>query len=294
MTNNNRDINYVSHGEGPVVILIHGLAASLQDWAAFIPSLVSKGYRAIALDLLGHGESAKPEDARHYHIETLYAVLRDWIEGLNLSGPPLLVGHSLGGYLSLAYARRHPEKVRGMALIDPFYSPEQLSPVIRYLRKRPEMGVRAMQLAPEWIFRTFLRLDPTGTAQFSRKAQRQILEDYRRASPNILHITRSVPDLTPELPRVKHPALVLYGDKDLTLNPKSFTYLADRLPNATSVRISDCGHQPHIGRPEEVERHLVKFLEQIEESAGERGGGQGRKKIGHGLDGFDGYPRKFL
>jgi pimeloyl-ACP methyl ester carboxylesterase len=267
MKNDNQTINYVSHGEGPAVILIHGLAASLHDWEAFIPSLVSRGYRAIALDLPGHGGSAKPDDVRHYHIEALYAALRDWIEGLNLSGPPLLVGHSLGGYLSLAYARRHPEKVRGMALIDPFYSPEQLSPVLRFLRMRPGMGVRAMRLAPEWVIQAFLQLDPTSKAKFPRKAQKRIVEDYKRASPNVLHITRSVLDLTPELNRVKNPAVVMYGDKDLTLNPKSFPSLVERLPNATSVRIADCGHQPHIGRPEVVERHLVRFLEKMEEGA---------------------------
>jgi pimeloyl-ACP methyl ester carboxylesterase len=107
MTNDNQTINYVSYGEGPAVVLIHGLAASLQDWDEVIPGLVSKGYRAIALDLPGHGESAKPEDLEHYHVEALVESLRDWIEGLNLDRPPLLIGHSLGGYLSLAYARRH-------------------------------------------------------------------------------------------------------------------------------------------------------------------------------------------
>jgi pimeloyl-ACP methyl ester carboxylesterase len=109
MKNNYTDnINYVSYGEGPPVILIHGMAASLQDWDEFIPSLVSRGYRAIALDLPGHGESVKPEEPQHYHVDALYATLRDWIGSLHLEGPPLLVGHSLGGYLSLAYAR-HPE-----------------------------------------------------------------------------------------------------------------------------------------------------------------------------------------
>ena len=264
--NHNHTINYVSCGEGPPVILIHGMAASLQDWDAYLPSLVSRGYRAIALDLPGHGESSKPEDAREYHVDALYESMRDWIEGLDLESPPLLVGHSLGGYLSLAYARRHPDRVRGLALIDPFYSPEQLSPLMRLLRRRPAASVHAMRLAPEWAIQAALKLDSTSMANFSPQAQRQIVADYKRASPYIFYITRYIPYLTLELPLVKHPALVLNGEKDLTLNPKSFTRMAEALPNATSVCITGCGHQPHIGQPELVERHLAKFLDEVNAS----------------------------
>lgn len=256
-------IHYISHGTGQPVILIHGLAASLRDWDSLVSGLAANGYQAFALDLPGHGDSLKPDDVDQYHIERIYRYVRDWIEEINLKDPPLLVGHSLGGYLSLLYTRRNPQHVRGLALIDPLYSTSQLSPLVRLLRRRPNLGARAMAMAPEWMIHAALNLDPNDQAHFSPETRSQIVSDYKRAHPNILHITRALPDLTPELPQVDRPALVVWGEKDQTLRPDSFTMLAEALPNAGQFPVSGCGHQPHRGRPELVNSRVVEFFEGV-------------------------------
>ena len=255
----------IARGEGPVVILVHGLAASLYDWNLLIPDLVSNGFRALALDLLGHGESAKPEEAEHYHLEALYSYFKYWNDELNLEAPFLLVGHSLGGYLSLVYARRHPERVRGLVLIDPLYSPGQLSSLLRLMRRRPGLGVRALRATPDWAIHTYLRLDPTSIGQFPPGMRRQIALDYKRASPNILYIPNTLPDLTPELPKISPPALVIWGEKDLTLKPASFPRLVQSLPNASQVVIPGSGHQPHIANPELVSHLVLDFAAGIKD-----------------------------
>ena len=101
------------------MILIHGMAASLHDWQSMLPALERAGYHSYALDLPGHGESAKPQDDRYYHTQAIYQQLEDWIYSLKLDQPAYLVGHSLGGYFSLEFAHRNPQLVLGMALIDP-------------------------------------------------------------------------------------------------------------------------------------------------------------------------------
>jgi pimeloyl-ACP methyl ester carboxylesterase len=262
-TQSSQKIHYTASGDGPPVILIHGMAASLNDWNSLAPALARCGYRSYALDLPGHGHSVKPDEVHHYQIERLYRSVRSWIESLKLTTAPLLVGHSLGGYLSLLYARRQPERVRGQVLINPLYSAGQLSPVVRVLRRRPGLGVRAMSLAPSWVVQAALKLDAAQTNRFSHEARRQIVEDYKRASPKVLYLTRSIPDLTTEAAQVEAPTLVMWGEKDLTLKPESFQRLAAALPDARSACIPGCGHQPHIGRPEIVNRYVLEFFDDV-------------------------------
>jgi len=252
--------NYIEEGQGQPVILIHGVAASLCDWNQLIPQLTARGYHTYALDLLGHGDSSKPEDAQQYNIENIYAHFSAWVESLHLKQAPLLVGHSLGGYLSLLHALRQPQNVRGMALIDPFYSPRQLSPLLRLARRRPELGEKAVRAVPEWVIHTALGWDQEMGAHFSPQARQQVAADYKRASPHFVYITRDIPDLTPILPQVDSPALVMWGEKDQTLHPSSFPRMVQALPRVMSYRVVGSGHQPHIAKPRLVGDVTLQFF----------------------------------
>ena len=86
MQESKNGINYTVHGDGAPVILIHGMAASLYDWEALMPALAASGYRAYALDLPGHGESAKPDDPGYYNAQSVYNQVNAWIESLGLTG----------------------------------------------------------------------------------------------------------------------------------------------------------------------------------------------------------------
>ena len=92
--------NYVQQGAGSPVILIHGIAASLHDWDDLIPALAGSGHACFAPDLLGHGDSPKP-DSRSYHMEWLVGHFCNWMQSLRLTEPAVLIGHSLGGYIAL-------------------------------------------------------------------------------------------------------------------------------------------------------------------------------------------------
>jgi pimeloyl-ACP methyl ester carboxylesterase len=259
-------VHYVVKGSGPPVLLVHGLAASLHDWADMLPDLADNGYRAYALDLLGHGLSEKPHDPVKYQSEGLLAHLQGWIDALALDEPVVFIGHSLGGYLSLSYTLRSPERVRGLVLIDPYYSPRQLSPLIRLVDNRPRLGEKAMRLTPAWFIHAALGWDPVSMAHFSPEARRQIAADYKRASPKIVHITGSLPDLTAEMPKVSVPVKVIWGERDLTLKTQSFPRLVEALPHASGCVIAGCGHQPHIGKPELVNHLVLDFLAGLSKS----------------------------
>jgi pimeloyl-ACP methyl ester carboxylesterase len=252
-------INYVCQGEGPPIILVHGIAASLSDWEFLAPELISAGYCAYALDLLGHGESSKPDHDEHYHYVSLYQHLSDWIQGLQLKAPPVLVGHSLGGFLCLNYALERPKDLQGLVLINPFYSRQQLSPALRLVNRRPAIGERALKLAPLWLIKSILGWDTQAT-NFSQRTRRQIAQDHKRASPKITHIIKTVPDLSARLGKINPPALVIWGERDRTLHPASFPALVACIPAAQGRRIEASGHQPHLEKPALVNRLILDFL----------------------------------
>jgi pimeloyl-ACP methyl ester carboxylesterase len=255
-------LHFIARGDGPPVILVHGLAASLHDWEALVPDLATSGYRAFAVDLLGHGESYKPDDPLAYSLDSLFASLEEWIGQIIESPPFFLVGHSLGGYLCLKYARRHPEKVRAMALIDPLYSMGQVSPLLRWLNAHLAWAARAIQIVPLPVIDRVLGWDPIDAARFSPEARWQVAVDYKRASPYILNILHTITDLNTELHEINVPSLILWGDKDLTLSPRSFPPLLKALPQAKGFLLRGCGHQPHIGSPQQVNSLILDFISQ--------------------------------
>ena len=104
-------------GEGPVVILLHGIASSAATFRHVIP-LIEDRHRCISLDLLGFGESPAPEGAT-YTIEEHVAAINATIESLKLTAPFVLVGHSLGSLLAARYAAQYPKLVSRLVLVSP-------------------------------------------------------------------------------------------------------------------------------------------------------------------------------
>ncbi len=262
-----RTVNFIRQGEGAPVILIHGVAASIFDWVDLTPELVAAGYAVYALDLLGHGQSLKPKELDQYHVDRIFEHLDGWIDSLKLDTPLILVGHSLGGYLSIEYALRYPEKVRALVLSDAFYTLDQLPALLRFHYKRPLINLGLISYAPRWLIRLSLELSGlfirNGYVVPTSKAGRaQTANDYKRASPGIYNILATTRDLTPVLAQVTAPALVIWGVHDQSLSPKSFPKLAAALPNARTVAMQ-AGHVPHQSHAGEYNRHVLEFLRSL-------------------------------
>ncbi len=255
--------HFVQQGQGAPVILIHGLAASLFDWNDLMPPLAQAGYAAYALDLLGHGKSVKPHNLADYCVAQVFAHFEGWIKSLALEQPLILVGHSLGGYLALEFALRYPQQVRALVLSDPFYSLEQLPLLLRINYRRPLINAALIERTPEWVFRRAIDLTSFSIRNgyaLSEEVRVQTAADYKRAHPGIFNIPHLLSDLTPRLSSVSQPTLVLWGARDQTLSPASFTKILKALPNASGSAIPGAGHVPHQSHPVEFNRLVLAFL----------------------------------
>ena len=253
-------INSIAQGSGQAVILVHGLAGSSAGWGTLMPALIGAGYRVYAIDLLGHGDSEKPSRPEHYHLHEIYQALERWINAQPFSHPVSLIGHSLGGHLSLEYTLRQPEAVRALALIDPFYSPTQLLPGLNWLSRFSHLGVKALRDYYPRMVPALSYANDSLNGSLPPETRRQMIIDLHRAAPEILHLLPSVSDLTPRLGQVQVKTLVIYGSRDLTLRPSSFPKMAGLIPSADLIKVPGVGHQPHLSRPEVVNRYIINFF----------------------------------
>lgn len=264
-------VNSVQLGEGLPVILVHGLAASLHDWDALLPTLANAGYAGYALDLLGHGDSYKPRQLEAYNSDTVYEHMQGWIDSLMLEQPSVVIGHSLGGYLALQLALQYPERVRALVLANPFYTQEQLPPTLRFFLRRPLLNTALIERTPYWLFRLLVDVS---SLQFGNSNENlhslpeavriQTALDYKRAAPGIYNIPRTLRDLTSDLPSIHQPTLVIWGVRDQTIDLKTFPTLVEKLPNARGETMQKCGHVPHQCHAHDFNKKILGFLDSLQ------------------------------
>jgi len=246
------------------VILIHGLAASLYDWVDLIPELSRAGYLSYALDLLGHGKSHKPENINEYNIENVFLSFCQWIESLQISWPAIVIGHSLGAYLALKYTLLYPEHVTRLILCDPFYTIDQLPLLLRLNYRYSLIDTTLIRFIPEWLIRWVVDLTSISIRNgyvLPDDVRRQTAADYKRARPEIFNILQSIRDLTPFVSAIHQPTLVIWGEKDGTLQPSYFSKIVKTIPNAIGVEIKGAGHVPHQSHSKEFNQQIMSFLQ---------------------------------
>jgi pimeloyl-ACP methyl ester carboxylesterase len=205
-----------ARGSGPAVVFTHGFGRTGDTWIPQSDALAGD-HHVVTWDMRGHGRSEAPPGlyTREDALADLGAVVDAAVaEG---GGPALLVGHSLGGYFSLAYTLARPDTVRGLALLSTgpgFRNPESME---KYNR-----GIARVAAA-------------AGLAD--------------KVAHVALHHDSMVID---RLAEITCPTLVICGAEDRPVYVTGVRYLADRLPSATLVEIAGAGHEPHVERPDEV------------------------------------------
>jgi len=252
-------LNFEQEGDGPLVILIPGMIVSQKDWHLVRPMIASAGYRVISVDPPGHGRSEKPTEPGAYTPEAILDALDTWIEDVREGKQVRLVGHSLGSFWGLEYCLRHPERVKCLVLLSPFCHPKQISGHLQPLAKQVSAAKWFKQKVPGWLVNKVSRWDQLVLRGISAEDRHQIALDFKRTSPHIMDLLVDLPDIRPQLKELKTPSLLIWGEHDSFLKPRSFRALASRI-NAECYPIQSARHVPQLSHPHEVAEAIVNFF----------------------------------
>ena len=261
------NVRYVEAGGGPVVLLLHGLADSLLSWYCNIDALADAGFRVIAPDLPGSGDSDKP-DHLEYDPNSAAEFIYDFCQELGIAKLSL-VGNSAGGLISGLFALEHPEMVENMALVAPGGFGRRISWLLRAI-SIPVLG--------DLLYRPWLNRKIGITKHlFHRPAAvlEKLLPEMNRlkalpgARAAVLRSIRANIDLRGVrqgayiLERLKNstvPLLTVWGAEDRVIPIEYSEDVQRELPDSTVRVIQQCGHWPQMEKPEQFNHMLISFL----------------------------------
>lgn len=267
-------INVEEMGQGPVLLLLHGLGGSSYTWRLVAPKLAA-AHRVIAIDLRGFGRSDKPFDLA-YSPAHHAAVVRAFITEQKL--PPLtLVGHSFGGLLAMLLAqdrRLAPNRISRLVLMDAPLYPQPFSPGVAFLRQ-PLLPYLALTLVPGELPTTIaLMMEKFG---FERLTSRDIsiyadpLGDpggpHALIETAVQIVPRDLDRIIARYPAVTKPTLLIWCREDQVVPLASGRRLARTLPQARLAVIDGCDHVPPEQAPAAVVLEMTRFLDRTAANA---------------------------
>jgi len=248
-------IHYVEAGLGPVVILLHGLGGSTQNWALNIPVLAQK-FRVIVPDQIGFGKSDKP--FINYRVGTYVDYLDQFCKQLKIERASL-VGNSMGGWVAAAYTIAFPGRVERLVLVDAagYAPPANFDYRILYgLNPSTREGMK--QIAGR-VFYNKLFLSDALIDQ--AMALRITAGDGYTINSLIESITRGEDFVDSGVKSIKQPTLVVWGRQDgLTPLSDGERFKKD-ISNSTLLVLDECGHVPQFEKAAEFNAAVLKFLQ---------------------------------
>lgn len=273
-----RGIHYVDEGQGPPLLLIHGLAGSAANFQAIIP-LLSQHFRVVAPDLLGFGLSDRPPDGDYSH-RGQARLLRHFMERLGILKVSLL-GHSLGGLVALRFASLFPERVDRLILVCSAPPVPLSSPILAWPPLGPLLeAIMGLALHARRFREGILRQgfwDPSFLS--AEVAERYLSPSRLRGSARAL--AKTIAAIGSEEPialsQIRHPTLLLWGLDDRWLPPSIGERMAASLANARLRLIGRSRHLLLEERPQAAAEAISSFLlepEQVPTARQERPGNE--------------------
>jgi pimeloyl-ACP methyl ester carboxylesterase len=261
---------YVVAGEGPVLLLLHGLGCDHTTWAPVVQDL-ARTHTVIAPDLLGHGASAKPR--ADYSVGGYANGMRDLLTVLGID-KVTVVGHSFGGGVAMQFAYQYPERTERLVLVASGGLGPEVTPFIRAITTPGfHQAVGALMLpgvrhAVLGSLRALGHVPTSHTRDLPEIAA--ILDTFRdpRARAAVRHVVRHVVDWHGQVVTMADraylteamPMLVVWGTEDRVIPASHAANAAVLAPRARVELVPDAGHFPHKDHPERFVAILEEFV----------------------------------
>jgi len=273
-------MHYVAHGDGDPVLFLHGQPTWSYLWRRVLPELEGKG-RLIAVDLIGYGLSERPDI--NYEISDHIRYLDGFIEKLELDRLTV-VGHDWGSFFGFHYARRHPDRIKGLAFMEALLFPipgyDAFDPETRQffetLRSSQETAEHMMVeqnlfiegVLPAMTRRTLEQSEHDAyRAPWADPAARRILCKFPQnlcigGEPADIHDMQTA--YMDWLQQTPLPKLLVHADPGLIIPPDTAAWYRDQLPNTETVNVGPGLHYIQEDRPREIGRAIAGWMQRQE------------------------------
>ena len=238
-------IFYEDEGTGIPIFLSHGFGASTRMWDGQVAEF-SDRYRFIRWDMRGHGQSDSPDDPALYSQEHTLGDILGVLDYLEID-KAVIGGHSLGGYMTLAFNARHADRTKALVL-------QGCGPGYRSDTARATWNIRAENRA--------LSLEEGGLDALGGGAEVNVIE--QKSALGLANAARGILSQVDaaaidSLPGIDVPVLILIGDGDEHYLQGS-AYMASRIPGAINVTVPNAGHGVNVDQPNIVNKVFGEFL----------------------------------
>ncbi|HXP73037.1 MAG TPA: alpha/beta hydrolase [Stellaceae bacterium] len=242
-------------GDGPPLFLIHGIGASRHSWDGVV-RLLRQDYRCIAYDLRGHGVSPVPPPP--YSLDDLVEDLEALRRELGIPKAHFM-GHSLGGMIGPAYARRYPDRVLSLGLLSTAAGrtaddSANVKGVVATMRQRGIAPVLET-LKDRWFTPEFAAVRPDVIA----RRMQQVIDTDPQVFLSVFDIYAET-EMAPWLHEIQAPALVLTGEFDGGCPPRLNEFIANQLPRSQLVVLPKLRHAILLEAAEQVAPPILAFL----------------------------------
>jgi pimeloyl-ACP methyl ester carboxylesterase len=280
MTIDGRSVNYVDYG-GPgepglePVVFVHGLGGCWQNWLENIPRVAAEGRRAIGIDLPGFGFSDMPSD--DISISGYGRVVNTLCDELDI-GEAVLVGNSMGGFISAETAIQFPSRVARMVLVSAAgvtTSDLRSRPIMAGARAVAYVATRTAAASERVVRRRHIRhLVYHSFIRHPTRIRNELLYEITLGSgrPGFLDALRAIMDydFRDRLPEIGCPTLIVWGTEDMLVPSTDADEYERLIPQSRKVTFRDTGHMAMIERPQTFNDCLIEFLaEEVEPAASE-------------------------
>ncbi|XP_007517318.1 bifunctional epoxide hydrolase 2 isoform X1 [Erinaceus europaeus] len=294
-------LHFVEQGSGPVVCLCHGFPESWFSWRYQIPALAQAGFRVLAMDMKGFGESSSPPEIEEYSLEVMCKEMVTFLDKLGIS-QAVFIGHDWGGMLVWSMALFYPERVRAVASLNtplilgnPNVHPMEAmkaNPLFDYQFYFQKPGIAEAELEQNLsrTFKSFFRTSDEVIISTAKVQERGGLFTRTPEDPSLSRIT-SEEDIQFYVQQFKKtgfrgplnwyrnmeanwkwsckalarkiliPALMVTAEKDMVLSPEMSKHMENWIPHLKRGHIKDSGHWTQVEKPTEVNQILIEWLE---------------------------------